>query len=358
VKYRLGVRNLCAVGVVTAVMVLSAMNTPRAGAAPQADTFGYGLVMIGPHSANPHTWGFNWMKVFDGPNYRPPASVLYLLPVSASDVGNLLAVQQRVDDVLNQYGDRIDAYEIGNEVNLDATFGWGTAPNAADYKLVLCAAYNRIKSRYPAVTIVSAGLASVGRVSGNWGGHPGHNGSIQDEREYLKELIAAGVGGCLDGVGYHPFGFSADYDAPPDVNGGSTALDCSNGLCFRSAEGLHAVMQANGLGSTKMWATEMGWLVLPPVNCSTTPGPGNDWSNRTWQAVTPQKQASNLAGAFRYARANWPWMGAMFVFNLNFNAAPYYDECNQMRYYSVLGRPAEQALHGLFTWHYLPLMMR
>ncbi len=106
-----------------------------------------------------------------------------------------------------------------------------------------------------------------------------------------------------------------------------------------------------------MWATEMGWLIFPPSECSTVPGNG-DWSNRAWQAVTREKQAMNLAGAFNYARANWPWMNAMFVFNLNFNMAPYYAACNQMRYYSVLGNPAEIALRGLFNWRYMPIMMR
>ena len=63
-----------------------------------------------------------------------------------------------------------------------------------------------------------------------------------------------------------------------------------------------------------------------------------------WQIVTEEKQAENLVGAFEYATSNWPWMEAMFIFNLNFNEAPYYPECEQMRFYSVMGRPAEQSL--------------
>ena len=54
--------------------------------------------------------------------------------------------------------------------------------------------------------------------------------------------------------------------------------------------------------------------------------------------------ATNLVGAFQYADTNWPWMGAMFVFNLDFNQNPALSECEQMRYYSIKGKPAESAL--------------
>ena len=46
---------------------------------------------------------------------------------------------------------------------------------------------------------------------------PGTTADFQDDREFLKELFTAGGGACLDAVGYHPYGFSADYDVDPDV---------------------------------------------------------------------------------------------------------------------------------------------
>ena len=356
-KYTFSTARIVIASLAIVSFMLGAADTPRSRAATQANGFGYGFVMTGPETGNPHAWGFNWMKVFNGPTVKPPAKTLYLIPVSAADVGNLSAVQQRVDDVMTQYGANIDAYEIGNEVNLSSTFGWNASPVAADYKQVLCAAYDRIKYHSTTALVVSAGLANTGRVVGTYGGHLGSNGFSQDEREYLKELITAGAGSCLDFVGYHPFGFSADFDATPDATGGTPETNCGTGLCFRSAAKLYDVMNANGWGAKKIWATEMGWLITPPSACITDLVAG-DWSNRTWQSVTAEKQATNLVGAFNYARANWAWMDAMFVFNLNFNMAPYYDVCNQMRYYSVLGNPAETALHGLFNWYYMPLAMR
>jgi hypothetical protein len=83
--------------------------------------------------------------------------------------------------------------------------------------------------------------------------------------------------------------------------------------------------------------------VQPPDHCLTS----QDWLNREWQIVSEQKQADNLVGAYQYATANWPWMEAMIIFNLNFNEAGYYAECEQMRFYSVQGRPAEAALSAM-----------
>jgi len=291
--------------------------------------------------------GFDWMKVYDPPLIREPVNVLIRLDATATHLANLAAFDAQVRQIASYYGKHIEAYQIGNEVNLNAN-GWEAPPNAADYVQVLCTAYHTIKQIDPSAIVVSAGLAPTGRVVGNWNGHPGHTGQVQDEREFLKEFIGARGGHCLDVVGYHPIGFSADYDAQPDVNGGAPQTNCTNGFCFRGVEKIYEIMQARDLGHKQVWATEVGWIVAPPDNCLSDPR----WQGRAWQIVTPEKQADNLVGAFHYARTHWPWLGAMFVFNLNFNEAVYYDTCEQMRYYSVQGRPSETALsqpHFLLT---------
>ena len=52
----------------------------------------------------------------------------------------------------------------------------------------------------------------------------------------------------------------------------------------------------------------------------------------------------------------------MFVFNLDFNLAPWYDECEPMRYYSVAGQPAFLALgamsKGVYSVVYLPVLTK
>lgn len=320
------------------------MAAPAARPAQAAvTTFGYGFNMAEWDLGLVQSMGFNWIKVFSNPDNRYPVNVLRRVDANASDMVNVTAFGNEMAQLAQAQAPYIDAYEIGNEPNLDADYGWTASPNAADYARLLCEAYSRIKSADATAIVVSAGLAPTGRVQGNWNGHPGHNGQFQDERQYLLEFIAAGGGNCLDAVGYHPYGFSADYNAAPDVASGDSTQNCANGFCFRGVEKIYELMQAHGLGDKKIWATEYGWIVQPPQSCMSDPG----WQGRQWQIVSEAKQASNLVGSFEYATANWPWMEAMFIFNLNFNTAPWYSNCEQMRYYGVEDRPAEEALSNM-----------
>ena len=38
------------------------------------------------------------------------------------------------------------------------------------------------------------------------------------------------------------------------------------------------------------------------------------------RGITEAQQADYLVREMKYARANWPWMGVVFVWNLNFQA--------------------------------------
>ncbi|HSD84744.1 MAG TPA: hypothetical protein VLG46_12830 [Anaerolineae bacterium] len=301
---------------------------------------GYGFNVAAWDTARLSAMGFNWIKVFEAPT--SPLDKYVLLRIEVTQATSSSALLADLDAKL-AYKDYIDAWEVGNEPNIDAEYGWAAAPDPIAYKDMLCQAYQKIKSVDPETIVVSAGLAPVGRVTGSFNGHPGHDGAKQDEREFLKEVLDNGGGACLDVVGYHPYGYSADYAAVPDVASSDPTQNCDQGLCFRGAEKIYEIMQLKGLGGKKLWATEFGWIVQPPDDCLNDPS----WAGRAWQIVTEEKQASNLAGAFQYADDHWPWMGAMFVFNLNFAQNPALAECDQMRYYSVQGRAAETMLTDL-----------
>ena len=354
VRYRLFVLlviiGLCALAL-PRLAPLTAQAQPESSASVSAPVstlpFGYGLVMANALDyQSARTMGFNWIMVFDPPGLGNYPNVLRRVKATYADLSNLPAFRNRVVGAASG----VQAIQIGNEPNLSSE--WYSSPNAPGYQQLLCEAYTAIKQTYPWVTVVSGGLAPTGRVPGNWNGHPGNDGLKQDEREFLKEFITAGGGNCLDAVGYNALGFRANYDAAPDVSGGTLDTDCANGLCFRSVEKAYEIMRSNGLGSKPVWATEVGWLTPPPDACLTDPR----WSSRTWQIVAPQKQADNLVGAFRYARSHWSWLQAMFVFNFDFSLVPWYDTCEQMRYYSVNQDPAYSALVSMSkTWAFIHL---
>lgn len=328
-----------------ACVVLAALSVFFSARAVAEPHLGYGFNVAAWDYDLLNEMGFDWIKYYDVPPIDPPPSwahVLLRLTVNKQTHDQLDTFLADLDYIL-VYKDHVDAYELGNEVNLDADYGWSASPNAQKYKTVLCAAYAKIKQADPTAIVVSAGLAPTGRVPDTWNGHLGHNGAYQDEREFFKELFAAGGGNCLDAVGYHPYGFSADFDVAPDVGSADPTQNCVQGFCFRGVEKIYELMQAHGLGDKEIWATEFGWITDPPDYCEGQP----DWSGRLWQIVSASKQAANLVGAFEYADEHYPWLGAMFVFNLNFNTAPYYPECEQMRFYGIEGRPAQAALTAM-----------
>ena len=105
------------------------------------------------------------------------------------------------------------------------------------------------------------------------------------------------------------------------------------------------MLQNSGINKP-IWTTETGWMRdYVSGGCPNSPwGPifaGFPMSDKA--------QADNLAGAFQYARANYPWLGGIFVFNLDFNpprrsADPCYDE---QGWFAVQGHAAEVALEAM-----------
>ena len=337
-----------------------ALSTSQSFVLPAPFAFGFGTAeRDGSAVAN---IGFNWMMVYDQPSKRQPVNVLYRVPITKWSYDPDLyysrwQFQETLYSLSGELGGWIEAYEIGNEPNLYVD-GWEGPPDAESYVSILCEAYDIIKIMDPSATVVSAGLAPVGRVDGSWNEQNGHNYLVQDEREYLHEFFAAGGGDCADAFGYHPLGFSASFDAKPDVDGGTAETNCANGFCFRGVEKIRSIVEEYGYGHKPIWATEIGWISEPAdSDCYDD----YSWAGRQWQAVTPEKQAENIRGAFEYAHQEMPWLGAMFVFNLNFDQAPYYHNCEQMRHYSIQNTPTETALREmideLFPYkQYFPFM--
>ncbi len=314
---------------------------------------GYGVNPYSPGDSGIGAMGYDWTKVWVGPWSREPYRVLRREDVQAST----LAVWASWDGgrgwpgwIGDEARDRIDyieAWEIGNEVNLGTNFGWNDSPDAAAYTHILCLAYEQIKAADPTAIIVSAGLAPVGRVPFTYNGHQGYcapelewcGGWYQDEREFLLEMLAAGAGDCFDALGYHPYGFAARYDAAPG------SWECGvNDFCFRGVEAIRDIM-VNEFGVNKpIWATEFGWIVNPvEVERDDCLG-DSSLAGFNWMTVTLEVQAANLRGAYEYAEANYPWMGAMLLFNLGFAA---HHGCTQMSFFDVEDLPAEAALTAM-----------
>jgi len=225
------------------------------------------------------------------------------------------------------------AVEVWNEPNLD--FQWGYEPvDPARYTEMVKRAYLGVKAADRTIPVVAGGLAPTG-------GLP--EGRAMNDVAFLEAMYEHGLKGHFDVISIHNYGFGGE---PEDKEYGWNLLN------FRRAEDIYAVMVAHGDGDRPVWSTEYGWL----LDASTRGHPEcvSEWegSGFAWQRVTAQQQADYLRRSFEYADANWPWMGVMFVFNLDFSMLPWYPTCDPMRWFSILNpdgspRPAYTALQQM-----------
>ena len=268
--------------------------------------------------------GFGWLQVFNPPDFPIfGAKVLYRVPLAGAISGKREDIDAWADALESLVRERkgiINAYAIGNEVNLAREWG-NKPPDALLYTKLLAVGYARVKTADPDALVISAGLAPTG----------GDGQGSVDDLAYARTMFEAGAADVLDGYGFHPYGFASEPEHDPN--------DASaNGLLFRRAEAHHKLLEQFGAGDKQMWATEFGWIIDPTQEGQTCVWPGLDW-----QRVSRKRQAEYVVRAYDYAAKNWPWMGPMFLWNYDFSRASQYpDPCEQMKFFSILDETGKE----------------
>ncbi len=234
--------------------------------------------------------------------------------------------------LLNRYKGKVQAIEVWNEQNLAVeNAGHVTPADASRYVELLKAGYTAIKAIDPSVIVVAGGLSSTG---------------VNDpaiavaDGDYLKAMYAYHNGeikNYFDVQGFHP----SDTLHSPDEKFGEPSTtkplgagwDNSTTHYFRHIEDVRAVMEQAGIGDHKIWITEMGWATK-----NTTLGYeyGND--------ISQEQQAEFLEGALQRIKDNYDYVGAAFIWNLNF-AIPWTQQGNSLH---------EQASFGLLNGDWSP----
>ena len=246
-----------------------------------------------------------WARPSDTPLSHPP-----------NDLNDFATFMQAL---AGHFRGEVDAYEIWNEPNLNYEWGY-LPPDPARYAAMLKAVYPAVKAGDPQALVISAGLATTGEGSD----------TAMGDLEYLRARYAAGARGYFDALGSHPyaFGHDPDYEDPW-------------GLCLSRVAQQREVMLAYGDATTPVWITELGWVL-----------------HSSWDLVEHERigvnelqQARYLVRAYEKTRAEWPWIRALFVFNLDFSSVPWYPAAEPMRWYAILNpdrtpRPAYSQLSG------------
>ena len=242
-----------------------------------------------------------------------------MIPGAAIGVIVAWALAAHISDTWRTRGLLTAAYEIWNEPNLD--YEWGGRPDAGQYTRLLQAGYRGIKAGDPLAIVVSAGLAPTGGSAAEVALARRLYGADQviPDLTFLRGMYRNGAQGYFDALGSHPYG---GPDAPATPPGASTGP-----IYFRRAEEQRQVMLSFG-DQSPIWATEFGWVL--ETDCYL--------GEHEWMEVAEAQQADYLAAAYEYADENWPWMGPMFLFNLDCGSVYWYAACDPVRWYSITYR--------------------
>lgn len=249
-----------------------------------------------------------------------------MMPMDPSSYGKLM------EFLAKRYAGKVQAWEIWNEQNLAYTTGGHV--DVGRYVNLLKAAYQGVKKADPHALVLFGGLTPTGVM----------DPSIAiDDVEYLRMVYAYNNGEVkqyFDHLATHPGGTLNPPDTFwPDRPGPGLGWVDHPSFYFRRAEQLRQVMVENGDAAKQIWLTEFGWSTANQA-------PGYEYGNY----VSEQQQAQYLVRAFEIARTEWPWVGVMLVWNLNFSTIT--DPSDEKHPWSVVyadwsPRPAYRALQEM-----------
>lgn len=212
----------------------------------------------------------------------------------------------------SRYRGRVAAYEVWNEQNLRRE--WAGRPlDPGLYVELLRVAHTRIKEADPNAIVVSGALTPTGV----------NDGQIAvDDGVYLQGMYSyqGGVFKTLaDAVGAHMSGFN---NAPGDFVGLNTVNTVGfkdhPSFYFHRIDQLREVIAING-DPRQMWITEYEWAsTAPPVP------EGFEWTTQ----LTEEQVSNFFVQSIQNIHATKPWVGAIFIWNLNFRTFldPHVDE--------------------------------
>ncbi len=209
-----------------------------------------------------------------------------------------------------RYKGRVQAYEIWNEENRAcenggdcATSGGigGTVAGADYYVDLLATAYDAIKSNDAYAIVISGAPTST---------ETNRTDIALSDTSYMNSMAAnPKFRTHVDAIGVHPGG---QYNSPdqmwPDNPGPGPNWQTSREFYFRRVEDIRNTLVQNGMADKQIWITEFGWATANNT-------PGYEYGN----SISFQTQSDWIIRAFQRGRYDYaPWVGAMFVWNLNF----------------------------------------
>ncbi len=242
-----------------------------------------------------HNQGVNLLiSVVRSPNWATP------------DGGNGMPAREHFGTFSNfmgqmaaRYRGRVQAYQVWNEPNL-AVENAGSVASADYYVDMLAGAYDSIKANDPYAIVVSGSPSST---------ETNDPFEAISDVEFVRQMLS-NPNFRADVIGTHPGGQNNPPDTMyPENVGPNPGWDNSREFYFRRIQDIRDVMVQTGYEEYQIWLTEFGWATE-----NNTPGYEYGAFN------SYEDQAAYITRAFEIGRYEWaPWMGAMFLWNLNFS---------------------------------------
>jgi len=219
------------------------------------------------------------------------------MPADPQSLGNFVAA------LAAHYQGRVHAIEIWNEQNLAYENGGSVSTDdAGHYVELLKEAYTRIKAIDPSIYVIAGPPSSTAVNS------PGV--AISDERYYraMYSYQNGVIRNYFDVQAVHPGGSANAPDTlwpekPSTAKGWTTDAT----FYFRHVENVRKLMEEYGLADHQIWITEYGWATQNDT-------PGFEFGNQ----ISFDLQAEYIVGAMRRTKEQYPWVGNMILWNLNF----------------------------------------
>ena len=200
-----------------------------------------------------------------------------------------------------RYQGRVAAYELWNEPNLKREWR-GFDLSAAKFVELVKAGAQGVREGDPNAVIISGAPAVTGIDD---------KINAIDDRVFLREMIATGVGNVVDAIGVHPYGAGN----PPDERAADAAhlrSGYNNHPSFfflDTLEDYHQILSTANINKP-LWVTEFGWPSIEKFGKVDTTG----WEYA--RDVTEADQAAYLLRAIELRRDR-AWVGPMMIWNLN-----------------------------------------
>jgi len=245
------------------------------------------------------------------------------MPADPNDLGNFLL------QMATRYREQIQAYEIWNEQNYADENG-GNVQDAGRYVELLKVAYTRIKEADPLAIVLFGPLTPTGS---------NDRSTAVDDILYLREVYeynAGEVRDYFDVLAAHVAGTLNPPDTlwPDDPGPGPDWQDHPTHY-FRHVENIRKIMENYGDDAKQIWLTEFGWASTEGI--TEVPLPNYEYATTN----SAQQQADYVVQALERGRTMYqPWMGAMFIWNLNFaRTNPATDQKSAFGLINAAGQP-------------------